>query len=318
MINYENFNLENEIRKINETEYSNENYFNWYSHKKIICQLYNLRPSKYLSARVYHSMYITDYEITKKAQKIKIPVLCARKSQVDYLLKKGRSKNQTFATGGLFPMYRRFKNIQQIENPKGTIAFPAHSSKRCQVQMAYDDYIKKLKELPEEFQPVDVCLHWCDIEIGVHKIFLENGIKVYTTGHCNDEDFCDNFYEILRHYKYATSNYTVNSSLFYAIEMGLNVFLYGIENEPIFDIIDKSNKKAVKFRLDTAKIQYDFCKERLPVYPNTKITDEAKDSIINIMGLDWQSPKEKVRRALLRQEWKNRLKNVFDVIFRKN
>ena len=309
MIDYEKFDLNKEVEKIKNTQYSCIDFFNWYGFKKIICELYDLNPSKYLGARVFHSVFLSEYELyLKQSIEAKTPVLCNRLSQVDYLIKKGRNSKNTFATGGLFPLYRRLKNITQNEDAKGTISFPVHVSRHCDITTSYEEYIEKIKKLPEQFQPVDVCLHWRDIENGIHEVFLKNGINVYTAGHCNDPDFCDNFYEILRHYKYATCNYIMSTSLLYAMEMRINVFIYGDEETErknasgeIYGMTEEEIKEYERAHIDTYN-------KLFPKYPETEIKQEVLPELTYIMGLDKQSSKKEIRKALLKQKIKNYIK----------
>lgn len=316
MINYENYNLEEEIKKISSTGRKKDEFFGWYGFKKIICELYGLKLSKNLSARVFHAVFPTEFELyLRDSIYSKNPVLCNRQSQVKYLISRGRNKNNTFAVGCLFASYRRYKNIVQNKDAKGTLAFPIHASRYCSIETSYQKYIDYLKCLPEEFQPVSVCLHWRDIKEGIYKIFLDNGIKVYTAGHCLNEDFCDNFYEILRHFKYATSNYTVSSSLLYAMEMGIQSFIYTNDEPKI------QNASGEIYGMTDEEMEYyqktffDFFKDVIPIYPNIEITEESLKKIHKIMGFEEQTSPNIVRKALLKQKLKNKIKKITKIFF---
>ena len=114
---------------------------------------------------------------------------------------------------------------------KGTIAFPAHSTPSIDDISDVEQYTKQLLELPEEFQPISVCLHMHDINKGRHHIFEKYNIPVYTAGNCYDDRFAKRFYGIIKNFRYATSN-MVGSYLFYCIEMGIPFFIYG--NKQVF------------------------------------------------------------------------------------
>lgn len=122
--------------------------------------------------------------------------------------------------------YRRSRGIERSPDAAGTIAFPAHTTTTIEDISDIKIYIDQLLALPEEFQPVSACLHMHDINKGKHKLFQNRGIKVYTAGNSLDYRFVERFYEILRHYKYSTSN-LVGSYAYYSVEMGIPFSIYG-------------------------------------------------------------------------------------------
>lgn len=124
-----------------------------------------------------------------------------------------------------FVFYRRKNNITQDGDAKGTVVFVNHATADIEDKMDMRKYINGLKNLSEKFQPISVCLHCQDVQLGRHKIFMDNDIPVYTAG--NDfEHFTERFYGILKKFAYASSN-QVGSSLLYAVEMGVPFFIFG-------------------------------------------------------------------------------------------
>ena len=100
-----------------------------------------------------------------------------------------------------FVFYRRNNKIIQDKDAVGTIVFPNHTLPTADEIFDTQSYINQLKSLPEKFQPISVCLHFHDIRIGRHEIYLENGIPVYTAGD-DINFFVERFYDILRRFKY--------------------------------------------------------------------------------------------------------------------
>ena len=303
-MDFYNYNLEDEIEKIKSIKYNASDLY-YYSADKIVHKLYNIPNDIDISAYLYHSLNVTDFEMKDYAlmQEANLPILATRQSQVDYLVSKGAQKERTFCTGLLFFMYRRMQNIEKSKSAKGTIVFPAHSCSVTDVIIDWNLYIEKLKLLPDEFKPINICLYFKDILNGSHKVFLENGFDVYTAGHCNDPDFVDNFYEIARHHKYATTNGEYVSSLFYTSEMGIDSFIYAAETH--LGDVENDNFVNTGFEsLDTVSDNYqnkyiDFFREIFPQYPNTQISKESFDKIIKKAGLDYQTPKDIVKKALI-------------------
>ncbi len=141
---------------------------------------------------------------------------------------KNYSKVPCFVMQSPFVSYRRRKKINQSPDASGTLAFFAHSTNEIDNSSSINHYINQLKKLPEAFQPVSICMYFIDINKGYHKPFLENSFKVYTAGNWLDPDFMPRFYEILRHFRFSTSN-GVGSNTFYSVEMGIPFSRYGEE-----------------------------------------------------------------------------------------
>ena len=118
-----------------------------------------------------------------------------------------------------------------MNKAKGTIVFPAHTTPSIDDISDVENYIQQLFELPEEFQPISVCLHMHDINKGRHHIFKKHKIPIYTAGSNLDDRFAERFYDIIKNFRYATSN-MVGSYLYYCIEMGIPFSIYG--NKQVF------------------------------------------------------------------------------------
>lgn len=190
------------------------------------------------------------------------------------------SKKPCFTLFSPFVFYRRKNKIEKEKDANGTIAFFSHSTLDIEDISNPQKYIDQLKNLPEKFQPVSVCLHVTDIKKGVYKIFMENNISVYTAGG-NSQFFAERFYNILKNFSFATTN-LVCSSLFYAVEMGTPCFIYG--NRP--EYVNRGNKNIAMGAYD----YYDgneFFKKIHEIYSdlNCEITDENKKLIEIDLGV---------------------------------
>lgn len=147
-------------------------------------------------------------------------------SPVSLLEWKKYSSKPCFVMFSPFVFYRQEHKVLQIVSANGTIAFPAHSTPSIDDISDVEEYAKQLLDLPDEFQPISVCLHMHDINKGRHYIYEKYNIPIYTAGNCFDERFTERFYDIIKNFKYSTSN-IVGSYLYYSIEMGIPFFLYG-------------------------------------------------------------------------------------------
>ncbi len=179
--------------------------------------------------------------------------------------------------------YRKSNKITKNNNAKGTIAFPTHSCGEIENEFDKVNYINKLKALPEEFQPVSICLHCSDITLGEHKIYMEQGFNVYTAGFPNDHRFIERFYDILKHFKYSTSN-DIGSQLYYSVEMGIPFFLYG--ERPRCKYSDTSTKEGDFYFEDLEKYERIYNLFKMPVSNDgIEISEDQKQLVIKDLGL---------------------------------
>lgn len=316
MIDIYNYNLEEEIIKFNKIDscanYTPRGFITWYGHEKILKTLYDLDDVSTLKAYIYHGVVIEDSNWSANDSLIDkkfpdYPILTQRKAEADYQKRRCPNRKNIFYSGSLQSMYRQKKNIQLSSNAKGTIAYPVHAAKDAYADFSWEAYADKLKELPEKFQPVNVCLFFKDIQAGLHKVFLDKGFNVYCAGHRCDPDFCDNQYEIMRHHKYITTNAFLGSCLFYGAEMGLKPFLYAVEKEFIYKACDEKNEKLKKYYNDSEPLKkyLEFIKNNIPIYPNTDLNETQKQKILKILGMDEQSSSEEIRKALLNSKYRS-------------
>ncbi len=136
------------------------------------------------------------------------------------------NKKNVFNLGALFVLYQQMKGIQQDKDAKGTVCFPAHSIMTVSTEFDWDNYAQQLSQLPEEYQPIAACIYWKDVLKGRHKFFEKYNIPTYTNGHPGDNNYAHNFYQLVKQFKYTTSN-CLGSYCSYALEMNIPFFLYG-------------------------------------------------------------------------------------------
>ncbi|MGI5869340.1 MAG: hypothetical protein ACOX9C_07855 [Kiritimatiellia bacterium] len=129
--------------------------------------------------------------------------------------------------GAPYIHYRRSLDIQQDVAAKGTLAFPAHSTREVQAHFDLDQYCEELKALPSHFQPVAVSLYYGDIlHYNLDEFYRNKGFEVVCSTAGTGKPAYESFYEQLRRFKYTTSN-EPGSYSFYSIEMGIPFFILG-------------------------------------------------------------------------------------------
>jgi hypothetical protein len=191
------------------------------------------------------------------------------------------SKKPCYVLYSPFVFYRRSNRVVQDKNAIGTIVFPNHTVPDMDEIFDTQQYIDQLKNLPEKFQPISVCLHFHDIDAGRHKIYIKNNIPVYTAGHCSDL-FIERFYEILKKFKYASSN-LVSSSLFYSVEMGITFFIFGNKDEKINK--NNLNYPTGKRLIYNEKNEFDQSLEQIFSGFDCEITEEKKRIVEGTLGI---------------------------------
>lgn len=206
--------------------------------------------------------------------------------------------------GSSFMHCRKMNNIEKNADAAGTIVFPIHSTKEIKLIFGWSKYIEQLLALPKQFHPVSVCLYYREILNDDYKEFLNKGIDVYCSGHMCDNNFPVNFYNILKRFKYASSNMTGSYS-YYAVEMGIPFFIYG--NEPLLinhggdrdftenttmSFLDSGNRDYLHMKAEYEKFSYEVNKPitislALKEYIENKLGSNEKYNLTKVKFVFW-------------------------------
>jgi hypothetical protein len=65
-----------------------------------------------------------------------------------------------------------------------------------------------------------------DIKLGQHKVFMSHGLPCVTAGHNSDSRFIERFYNIMRNFRYTSSN-LIGTYTSLSLEMNIPFFIYG-------------------------------------------------------------------------------------------
>lgn len=207
---------------------------------------------------------------------------------------KSLSKKDAHVLYSPFVFCKNINKYKKSPDAKGTLAFPAHTTMHMENESDVEEYIKQLLKLPPKFKPISVCLYYYDILKEKHKIYQKYKIPIYTAGYYLDERFTERFYQVLRNFKYATSNIG-GSYLYYSVEMGIPFSIYG--QEPLYLNRGDSNFALGKY------ISYDqdvFYREMHKLFGglHTKITFDQKEFVENNLGLKDGVKPDKMRKIL--------------------
>lgn len=201
-----------------------------------------------------------------------------------HLWKKAVSKN-AYCLYSPFVFYRRNRKLSVSQSAKGTIAFPAHSTPSIDDVGGFGKYIEDLKNLPEQYHPITVCLHMHDIRKDLHMDFIRSGFNVVTAGNSLDQRFIQRFYEIVASHKYATSN-VPGAYLYYCVEMGVPFFTYG-ERPSWVNRSDRNLASGVydPFAAGYGKVAYDLFHLTNPEVELPNISPQQTEFVESHMGI---------------------------------
>lgn len=250
----------------------------WYSIGKNLREYAYFYPkNRALEVLVDHGINgceeIYQYEIDAD---VPVFLTCNKKRELKYR-KLTNKLSRTIIMPNIY--YRRKNKIVQSEDAIGTIVFPFHTTPNSENLFDIEKYIQQLKELPEKFQPIVICLHANDVNKSEHLKYMNNGLKVVSAGHYEDDRFTERFYNILKNFKYSTSN-CIGSHTYYSVEMGIPFFIYG-ERETY---INKSDSNVPIGQIDYLKEDVFFKAYKLFSQENIEITEEKMDLTLENCG----------------------------------
>lgn len=117
---------------------------------------------------------------------------------------------------------RRHPDAGEVKR-RGTLVFPDKSTLLMDTDFDRESFARRLKALPEVYQPVVVCTYWRDFVRGGHLPFLEAGLPVVSCGHVRDGDFMIRLYDLCRRFRYSCAN-DLAGSFVYSILSGCHFF----------------------------------------------------------------------------------------------
>lgn len=194
--------------------------------------------------------------------------------------------------------YRRIKGYCRAEKTAGTIVFFTHAAPGVKLEGGDgDDYFSQLRELPLKFHPIVLCLHMHDINSGFYKRLRRHGFPIVTAGNTSSDGFVDNFYRLISRFSYASSQ-EWGSQVAYCVEFGLPYFLLG----PVPRLINISHAEMPigevgRYQDDYHRLSMEEAR-RLFSYPEVELSDEKKEFISNVLGMNSTTTSMDLRRIV--------------------
>jgi hypothetical protein len=203
-----------------------------------------------LNVQIQHGWYSSEIPDSIRLDDIKIMLVWSQRIADEW---RKITKKSVYVIGAPFILYKEMHSIKKDPDAIGTVVFPNHSTPSNIEKYDVDVYSRYLKQLPDTYKPITVCLHYRDFDLYSLQ-FKKNGFNVVTAGDSRQKNngFVKNFYNILKKHKYCCSN-EIGSYTFYAVDLGIPFFIYGPESITQ----NKKNNKIIektKYRIDTRNL----------------------------------------------------------------
>ena len=201
--------------------------------------------------------------------------------------------------------YRRMRGITRSMTPTGTLVFFAHSTPNTKFEgHDTEEYFERLRQLPNKFQPVVLCLHMHEIKSGCHKKLRRYGFPIVTAGNTLSTEFVDRFYDLVKDYSYATSQ-IFGSYFAYCVELGVPYFTLG--KSPTFINISDKNIQAGAIKRGWDEDQEEYIKKAQALFaiPVDSVTEDQRAFVESLLGFDSRLNRWQVAWILWREFFRN-------------
>lgn len=225
-----------------------------------------------------------------------------------------------YVMGSPFVYYRRLQKIRRAANPEGSVFFPFHSTDLMDVTVDWDKICGMLLALPKKFQPITICLHYEDVNKGLHHEFVQRGFEITSAGYGFDHKFTERFYNIIADKKYAFSN-AYMSCVPYCIEFGIPFQIVNWGKIILENKGGNCNAPVGKYELEyqakgrIAETTRNEINETFSV-PISLITDKQLELTNKVLGVNTALNRYQLSYILWREFLLYHAKKVFAIIFK--
>lgn len=197
--------------------------------------------------------------------------------------------------------YRQLYGKKKSVNTRGTLVFFTHHVPGIEwIGHDVEEYFQQLRELPEKYKPVVLCLHMHDIKAGRHKELRRHGFPIVTAGNTLSTNFVDRFYDLVKDYSYATSQ-LYGSQTAYCVELGIPYFLMG-------DVPTRVNLSSNQMPLGEISQYWDkeheeYVNKSRKLFTNhvDEVTEAQREFVQSLLGLDSQITRKQISWIIWRE-----------------
>jgi hypothetical protein len=257
-----------------------------YGQDKIIKSYINWPKYLPLNAQIQHGWYSTDIPDLTRIEQIDIMLVWSKRIAEEW---KKYSSKEVIVIGAPFLIYKERENIQKNPMAVGTVVFPNHSTPNSVEKYDVKEYCEQLKDIPDQFKPITVCLHYRDLEYYGPQ-FSSYGFSVVSAGDSRQPNcgFVRKYYEILKNHKYSCSN-EIGSYTFYSVDLGIPFFMYGPESITV----ERGDEKKIIYKTDFRIRTRELFKEM-----RGDITREQADFVSSELGKYDRITSEELKKYL--------------------
>lgn len=176
----------------------------------------------------------------------------------------------------------------------GTLFFPSHSTHWDTAYMDDELLAKQLSLLPDEYQPITICMYWRDFNLGRHLPFQNRGMKIVSAGHIyQNQYFLHRLYHLCSLHRYASGN-SLGSHIFMSVTAGCSYFH--------FDKVAYSVKTGVDIGL--AETNHKIASDLTLLFsvPGVTMTDEQMATVDYYLGRRYLRSPTELRKQLQHAE----------------
>ena len=180
---------------------------------------------KPIMATIPHGIYFRDKVLPNSEINAPLPAVLSYPGYITQLWKKFAKKKAVIpiASPVLYAL-KMFQSEVPEEERQGTLFMPKHSTAAVDVIFDKEAVIRELEDLPDEFKPVTVCVHWNDVINGQDRYFKSMGFEVVCAGHMSDFNYLFRWLHLLSRHKLA-AHCGLGSALFYSVSAGVPFLL---------------------------------------------------------------------------------------------
>jgi len=194
---------------------------NNYGFTSILKQYSNYPKDKPINAVIPHGIYLYERNIFPGEINVPVSGVLNYPAFRQKAWKKAAKNKKIIASASPFIYATKlFKSEYPTQERKGTLYFPPHSTAMMKSSYTNETVIKQLQTLPEQYQPITICMHWYDISQGLHKDFIKSGFNVVSAGHLHDDNFIFRWLHLISQFK-STMSSNLGSSIFYSVVAGV-------------------------------------------------------------------------------------------------
>lgn len=206
----------------------------FYGHAYLIKKYCRISEKSSLPGIYPHGLSISD-KVWAPELRHPIPFLLLKsKSQSDVYSKYSNKDSWIIGAPNYYAAKLIENELKEIQSKaEGTLVFPYHSTHHVSNNYDFVGFVKYLKNLPEKFKPITICLGWRDIQLKMHERYLAHGFECTTAGHMYDQEFIFRLLRIIASHKSAIIN-ELGTAAFYCAALNLPVMLFKqtIETKP--------------------------------------------------------------------------------------